>query len=143
MDPMRVKYLELLTQHTLNDIWYWCNSSIHYKIPLDVFITELLRNLRINYIQLRVALHYISRLAPMIKKQMNDSLVNCPRRVLLVALVLANKYINDIPYSILSVSRVTGLDVQEITKIEREILIMLDHNLFIHEIFIRHWILIQ
>lgn len=137
MDSVRLAYLKFFTQCTLNNIWY--NPSVRYSIPLDVFITGLFTKLRVSYIQLRIALHYISRLAPMIERRMNDPLVNCPRRVLMVTLILANKYMHDDRYLNSSFAKVTGLDVREITRIEREILIMLEHNLFVNDIYIQHW----
>jgi len=63
----------------------------------------------------------------------------CCRRMFLASLIVASKFLQDRTYSNRAWSRISGLPISEINKIEMTFLKMIDHHLFINEEVFKKW----
>ena len=121
-------------------------------LPLQLFVRETLRRGRASCSTLQAALLYCVRLSDAIqrskaaaapaaleglaveealKRREDACMLRCPRRMFLAAVMAASKFLQDRTYSNRAWSRVSGLPVRELGKIERCFLAAIDYRLVV------------
>lgn len=114
-----------------------------FRLPFREFIYEVVRRSRVHTSVFQVALCYIARMKPIIleaRRRGEDvpQRIACGRRVLIAALQLATKYIQDRCYSVNVWSRISGLSVKDLVANELALMQALDWNLFVpHTVYLR------
>lgn len=106
-------------------------ASTDASMPLKSFIQETLRRSRTSYSTLQLALYYLIKLQPYMRKMtiQHDSesanqpqKIACGRRGFLACLILASKYIQDRNFSLATWSRISGLPAVELAENELTLL---------------------
>lgn len=118
-------------------------------LPLKTFVQETLRRSRTSYSTLQVALFYLVSIKHRVPKfdftmeQPDDTAavraLQCGRRMLLAALILASKYLQDRNYSARAWSKISGLSTKEINVNEMAFLDVIDWRLHVPEAVFRRW----
>ena len=125
-------------------------------IPLADFIQVLLMRSHTSLATLQLALHYTVKawavsigrddiVNEVIEKGMNfnaDGLPSsalCSRRTFLVCLILANKYLHDKSYSNRAWASITNMPAHQISLIERDMLSLLDFDLYYSKESMHGW----
>lgn len=106
------------------------------KLPLRKFVFEILRRSRVQYPIFQVALCYMARLQPVIRYYRDNNLpipvkLACGRRVLVAALQVATKFLQDHCYSVDVWARISGLPKQDLVSNELALMEALQWRLFI------------
>lgn len=100
----------------------------------DRWITQVLRNMRITPDTIALALSYMHRAVN--RKSEPLRTLNALRDSSLASIIVAQKYLYDIPYSNRSWAGASGLSLQAINSIERTFLGRLDYQLWVSQ---RYW----
>lgn len=114
-----------------------------FRLPFRQFIFEVIKRSRVHYSVFQVALCYISRMKPVIEQLRKDNKeipqrIACGRRVLVAALQIATKYVQDRCYSVQVWSRISGLSVKDLTANELALMQALDWNMFVpYEVYLK------
>ena len=121
-------------------------------LPLDQFISEVLRRSRTSYSTLQIALYYLILLRPYLpscdftKEQVGKCAQDktlqarqCGRRMFLAALILASKYLQDRNYSARAWSKISGLPTQEINRNELSYCVAVDWKLHFPSHIFERW----
>ncbi|KAL2885703.1 G1/S-specific cyclin pas1 [Ceratocystis lukuohia] len=129
-----------------------CQVSQSAKSPLKLrtFIEETLRRSRTSYSTLQVAMYYLILIKPHILSQSNSAsqehrdsspsrALQCGRRMFLISLILASKYLQDRNYSAKAWSKISGLPISEINQNELAFLQAINWKLYIHESLFSRW----
>lgn len=106
------------------------------KLPVRKFVFEILRRSRIQYPIFQVALCYMARLQPVIRYYRDNNLpippkLACGRRVLVAALQVATKFLQDHCYSADVWARISGLPKHDLVSNELALMEALQWKLFI------------
>lgn len=106
------------------------------KLPFKQFVVEVLKRSRVPVTVLQVALCYISRIKPIIMQMRAEGKevplrLACGRRVLVAALQIASKYVQDRSYSVSIWSKISGLSAKDLTANEIALMQVLDWNMFV------------
>ncbi|KAL5606334.1 uncharacterized protein BROUX77_003527 [Berkeleyomyces rouxiae] len=128
-----------------------CQVYRSSKSPLKLrtFIEETLRRSRTSYSTLQVAMYYLILIKPHIsahnnsaKDQSRDSTsraLQCGRRMFLISLILASKYLQDRNYSAKAWSKISGLPISEINQNEIAFLQAINWKLHLPESLFSRW----
>lgn len=127
--------------------WYRIN-----KIPnknknkccgLRKFIAHIFSNINISYNTLYLSLYYLFEIKKIIGKYIYKNNIHnfllCGRRMFIMALIISDKYLKDQNYKNIVWSKITKLKLLDINLYEKEILKILDYDLYIHEDVFRYW----
>ncbi|KAI8854522.1 cyclin-domain-containing protein, partial [Chytridium lagenaria] len=126
----------------------WPNHSISSKaalLPLKKFIREILRRSRTSFSTLQLALLYIVRLRSQLTAKASvvtgarPHATLCGRRMLLSALIVAAKYLQDRNYSNKAWAKIAGLPLEEINLNEMEFLRIMDYDLYVSQKTYTSW----
>lgn len=124
------------------------SSSSSNQLPLRFFVRETLRRSKTSCSVLQTALIYCLRARKTIEASLqystqsqskdqaplhHHSSLLCQRRTFLAALILSSKFLQDRTYSNKAWSKISGLSVKELGEMERNLLKVLDWNLFVKE----------
>lgn len=106
------------------------------RLPLRRFVFEILRRSRVQYPVFQVALCYLARLGPVIKKYTQNKqpipeILACSRRVLVAALQVASKFLHDRCYSASVWACISGLPLDDLKRNELALMEALDWNLYV------------
>ncbi|KAI0307452.1 cyclin-domain-containing protein [Multifurca ochricompacta] len=102
------------------------------------FMQKLLQTTQLSQSVIVLSLHYVYRL-----KERNSGTVAHPGsefRVTVAALMMANKFVDDNTYTNKTWSEVSGIDLSEINKMEREFLAGIDFNLYVDKETYVRWV---
>ncbi|VDB86537.1 unnamed protein product [Peniophora sp. CBMAI 1063] len=102
------------------------------------FMHKLLQTTQLSQSVIVLSLHYIYRL-----KARNCTTVPSPGsefRVAVAGLMMANKFVDDNTYTNKTWSEVSGIDLAEINKMEREILAGIDYELYVDQQTYDNWV---
>ncbi|KAI9460128.1 cyclin-domain-containing protein [Lactarius psammicola] len=102
------------------------------------FMQKLLQTTQLSQSVIVLSLHYVYRL-----KERNCGTVAHPGsefRVAVAALMMANKFVDDNTYTNKTWSEVSGIDLSEINKMEREFLAGIDFNLYVDKETYVRWV---
>ncbi|RUS16644.1 hypothetical protein BC937DRAFT_90965 [Endogone sp. FLAS-F59071] len=129
--------------HTLIALWYGANTT-----PMDAIQQYVFRNychyvlesmqMTSNISTILLSLKYIERL-----RKANPRLQGAPGseyRILVVALMLANKFLDDNTYSLSAWVEVSGFPTHELVQCEKEYLLALDFQLYVGESEYLNWL---
>ncbi|CAG8576792.1 6771_t:CDS:2 [Cetraspora pellucida] len=143
----------------------WASFSVSPSakiISLRLFIQETLRRSRTSYSTFQTSLFYLLRIKnkitslsqcnkfPLIPtseyhsdtghcSSQNNDPATCGRRMFLVSLIVASKYLQDRNYSNRAWAKISGLPVHEVNANEVCFLKLIDYNLFITEDVFKRW----
>ncbi|KAI0271676.1 cyclin-domain-containing protein [Gloeopeniophorella convolvens] len=102
------------------------------------FMQKLLQTTQLSQSVIVLSLHYVYRL-----KERNSGTVAHPGsefRVAVAALMMANKFVDDNTYTNKTWSEVSGIELSEINKMEREFLAGIDFNLYVDKETYARWV---
>ncbi|KAI9509873.1 cyclin-domain-containing protein [Russula earlei] len=102
------------------------------------FMQKLLQTTQLSQSVIVLSLHYVFRL-----KERNSGTVAHPGsefRVAVAALMMANKFVDDNTYTNKTWSEVSGIELNEINKMEREFLAGIDFNLYVDKETYVRWV---
>lgn len=109
-------------------------------LPLQVFVRETLRRGRTSCSTLQAALLYCVRLGEATKTSQSEGmtkeeqcLTRCPRRMFLASVITASKFVQDRCYSNRAWSKISGLSIKDLGKLERAFLKAIDYRLMVTE----------
>ncbi len=106
------------------------NASKQPLVSLQTFVHTLLRHSNATVSIALLALIYLQRLVQRLQTS-NSALAQCPRRMFLGALVLANKYHLERVPSNRAWSKLTGLPLTHINQVEAEFLALISYQLYV------------
>ncbi|EST05763.1 Cyclin PHO80-like protein [Kalmanozyma brasiliensis GHG001] len=137
---------------TLDSIWAPSTACDLAKgqdaLPLQVFVRETLRRGRTSCSTLQAALLYCVRLgrateaskqneaisSPSLGMTREEAgLTRCPRRMFLASVITASKFVQDRCYSNRAWSKISGLSIKDLGKLERAFLKAIDYQLVVPE----------
>lgn len=112
------------------DRWFNDFSSEPIQIPLDQYIGRLIRLFKCDPVIVLLALKYIEKILSTYNTlQLTQYNI---RRIVFIACMLVTKVVEDVPYSNKQWSEKSGTySVYQVNKMEREMLILLNHTLMI------------
>ncbi|KAH9964592.1 cyclin-domain-containing protein [Russula dissimulans] len=102
------------------------------------FMQKLLQTTQLSQSVIVLSLHYVYRL-----KERNSGTIAHPGsefRVAVAALMMANKFVDDNTYTNKTWSEVSGIELMEINKMEREFLAGIDFNLYVDKETYVRWV---
>ncbi|GJJ13839.1 hypothetical protein Clacol_008096 [Clathrus columnatus] len=102
------------------------------------FMQKLLQTTQVSQSVIVLSLHYIYRLKE--ENHFTNGKAGSEFRVAVVALMLANKFIDDNTYTNKTWSDVSGIELQEINKMEREFLRGVDFRLYVNTDTYKAWV---
>ncbi|KAN0060089.1 PHO85 cyclin-5 [Thecaphora frezii] len=131
-------------------------------LPLQIFVRETLRRGRTSCSTLQAALLYCARMKGALNEALSlaasqasnpdassdgvararshAKMLNCPRRMFLAAIMVSSKFVQDRTYSNRAWSKISGLPVKELGKIERAFLAAIDYHLVVGESEWETWV---
>lgn len=129
--------------HTLIALWYGTNTTTMDAIQQYLFrnyCRYVLESMQMtsNISTILLSLKYIERL-----RKANPRLQGAPGseyRILVVALMLANKFLDDNTYSLSAWVEVSGFPTHELVQCEKEYLLALDFQLYVGESEYLNWL---
>ncbi|KAF8525121.1 cyclin-domain-containing protein [Hysterangium stoloniferum] len=102
------------------------------------FMQKLLQTTQVSQSVIVLALHYVYRLKE--ENHFTNGQAGSEFRVAVVALMLANKFVDDNTYTNKTWSDVSGIELTEINKMEREFLRGVDFRLYINTDTYKAWV---
>ncbi|KIJ45217.1 hypothetical protein M422DRAFT_251401 [Sphaerobolus stellatus SS14] len=102
------------------------------------FMQKLLQTTQVSQSVIVLSLHYIYRLKE--ENHFTSGQAGSEFRVAVVALMLANKFVDDNTYTNKTWSDVSGIDLEEINRMEREFLRGVDYRLYVNTETYRAWV---
>ena len=108
-----------------------CIASDSAKPPRSPSSSRSSNRLRANGVEVQVETQATSPLLGMTKEEL--CLIRCPRRMFLASIITAAKFVQDRCYSNKAWSKISGLPVKDLGKLERAFLKAIDYRLMIPE----------
>ncbi|KAG9223490.1 hypothetical protein PLEOSDRAFT_1111204 [Pleurotus ostreatus PC15] len=102
------------------------------------FMQKLLETTQVSQSVIVLSLHYIYRLKEC--NQFTAGQAGSEFRIAVAALMMANKFLDDNTYTNKTWSEVSGIDLAEINKMEREFLLGVDFNLYVDKSTFASWL---
>lgn len=102
------------------------------------FLKQVMKRAQINKETLLLAAMYFKNLVHSYKEDLPD-FACCGKRVLLVCLILAHKFSNDMTFSMRTWTQVSGLPIKSISIMERWCLKQLNYGLYISKDAMQSW----
>lgn len=102
------------------------------------FMQKVLETTQVSQSVIVLSLHYIYRLKE--RNRLTNSLPGSEFRVAIAALMMANKFVDDNTYTNKTWSDVSGISLEEINKMEREILLGIDFSLYVNKLTYESWL---
>ncbi|KAL0950563.1 hypothetical protein HGRIS_007365 [Hohenbuehelia grisea] len=102
------------------------------------FMQKLLETTQVSQSVIVLSLHYIYRLKE--RNRFTAGLAGSEFRIAVAALMMANKFLDDNTYTNKTWSEVSGIDLNEINKMEREFLLGVDFNLYVDKVTYESWL---
>nr|CAG8434230.1 15006_t:CDS:2 [Entrophospora candida]CAG8442294.1 14826_t:CDS:2 [Entrophospora candida] len=137
------------TRLILEVIWPGCDNTKSNLLSLKTFLEEILKRSRTSCSTLQTALFYLIRIRPKIeilKEQIYKisptapiTTILCCRRMFLISLIIASKYLQDRNHSNKAWSKITGLAVKEINSYEIFFLRLINYNLYVTYDSFENW----
>ncbi|KAJ3377976.1 hypothetical protein HDU92_007786 [Lobulomyces angularis] len=113
-------------------------GSTHFKVPFNIFVHKTLETIKFNWRIPYLALYYITQLK--IKNPKIIMRIGMEYHLFIGALILAQKFLDDNRWTNSTWSRLTGLPLNEVNIMEREILQRLNYNLNVTTRVYDNWI---
>ncbi|KAK7047205.1 hypothetical protein VNI00_006871 [Paramarasmius palmivorus] len=130
------------TSTTANNLFTQPNSphSLQFNInPAFVqFMQKLLETTQVSQSVIVLSLHYIFRLKE--KNRFTTAASGSEFRIAVAGLMMANKFLDDNTYTNKTWSEVSGIDLGEINRMEREFLMGVDCNLYVDKATYESWL---
>lgn len=102
------------------------------------FMQKLLETTQVSQSVIVLSLHYIYRLKD--RNRTTPAQSGSEFRIAVAALMMANKYLDDNTYTNKTWSEVSGIDLSEIAKMEREFLVGVDNSLYVDQSTYESWL---
>lgn len=104
------------------------NNSV---ISIKSFLIEILRRSKCNKNVVILATYYFDKLLSENDYELFPVFAKCAKRIYLIYLIIAHKFLNDNTFSMKTWSNISGLNQKNLTDMERWCLNKLNYNLFI------------
>ena len=123
-------------EHILKETYYYINyysSNDEYDsiIPLDIFVTEILRRSYTTFFTLQMVNIYLYRVLT-IEELKKEKFNICRRKLFIGILIIATKIRFDKNYKNKAwVGVIGGLNIDEINRIERDIMKKMEYDLYV------------
>ncbi|KAG5652828.1 hypothetical protein H0H81_003452 [Sphagnurus paluster] len=102
------------------------------------FMQKLLETTQVSQSVIVLSLHYIYRLKD--RNRFTPAQSGSEFRIAVAGLMMANKFLDDNTYTNKTWSEVSGIDLTEINKMEREFLVAVDFNLYVDKPTYESWL---
>lgn len=102
------------------------------------FLQKLLETTQVSQSVIVLSLHYIFRLKE--RNRFTPAQSGSEFRIAVAALMMANKFLDDNTYTNKTWSEVSGIDLEEINRMEREFLLGVDFNLYVDKPTYESWL---
>ncbi|KAH7906956.1 cyclin-domain-containing protein [Hygrophoropsis aurantiaca] len=102
------------------------------------FMQKLLETTQVSQSVIVLSLHYIFRLKE--RNRFTAGLPGSEFRIAVAALMMANKFLDDNTYTNKTWSEVSGIDLSEINRMEREFLVGIDFGLYVDSSTYESWL---
>ncbi|KAH7925695.1 hypothetical protein BV22DRAFT_1088581 [Leucogyrophana mollusca] len=102
------------------------------------FMQKLLETTQVSQSVIVLSLHYIFRLKE--RNRFTAGLPGSEFRIAVAALMMANKFLDDNTYTNKTWSEVSGIDLSEINRMEREFLVGIDFGLYVDNTTYESWL---
>ncbi|KAG5643051.1 hypothetical protein DXG03_001629 [Asterophora parasitica] len=101
------------------------------------FMQKLLETTQVSHSVIVLSLHYIYRLKD--RNRFTPAQQGSEFRIAVAGLMMANKFLDDNTYTNKTWSEVSGIDLTEINRMEREFLMAVDFNLYVDKATYESW----
>ncbi|CCK68638.1 Pcl5p KNAG_0B01960 [Huiozyma naganishii CBS 8797] len=116
------------------------NKRINNSISsISGFLVEVLKRSKSNRHTTSLASFYFTRLMQAEKFDALPEFAQCAKRVFLICLILAHKFLTDNTFSAETWSKISGLPKKTLSDMERWVLKKLDYNLFVEAETMTKW----
>ncbi|KAK9719443.1 hypothetical protein K7432_004779 [Basidiobolus ranarum] len=132
-----VPKLATLTTDMVAHMWYRRAEETDLRAHFQDFIEQILLNSGASPSVLLLALKYIQR----VTKAAQLPITGFEHHMVVVAIMLAHKVLEDDSFTNISWSQISGINVQELTNFEHSFLIAVSFDLFVSEIEYTQWLL--
>ncbi|PIL30837.1 hypothetical protein GSI_07005 [Ganoderma sinense ZZ0214-1] len=102
------------------------------------FMQKVLETTQVSHSVIVLSLHYICRLKA--RNPFTSGQAGSEYRVAIAALMLANKFVDDNTYTNKTWSEVSGIELGEVNRMEREFLLGLDFDLYVNKSTYESWL---
>ncbi|KAF8798210.1 hypothetical protein BYT27DRAFT_7264816 [Phlegmacium glaucopus] len=102
------------------------------------FMQKLLETTQVSQSVMVLSLHYIHRLKE--RNRFTPAQSGSEFRIAVAGLMMANKFLDDNTYTNKTWSEVSGIDLEEINRMEREFLVGVDFNLYVDKSTYESWL---
>ncbi|EJF55937.1 hypothetical protein DICSQDRAFT_94236 [Dichomitus squalens LYAD-421 SS1] len=102
------------------------------------FMQKVLETTQVSHSVIVLSLHYICRLKA--RNPFTSGQAGSEYRVAIAALMLANKFVDDNTYTNKTWSEVSGIELGEVNRMEREFLLGLDFDLYVNKATYESWL---
>ncbi|KAF8168524.1 cyclin-domain-containing protein [Crassisporium funariophilum] len=106
--------------------------------PFMQFMQKLLETTQVSQSVIVLSLHYIHRLKE--RNQCTPAQSGSEFRIAVTGLMMANKFLDDNTYTNKTWSEVSGIELEEINRMEREFLFGVDFNLYVDKFTYDAWL---
>ncbi|OBZ78678.1 Cyclin-U4-3 [Grifola frondosa] len=115
-------------------------ASLQFSVsPAFVrFMQKVLETTQVSESVIVLSLHYIYRMKA--RNRFTAGQAGSEYRVAVAALMMANKFVDDNTYTNKTWSEVSGIDLQEVNKMEREFLLGIDFDLYVDKTTYESWL---
>ncbi|KAG7090526.1 hypothetical protein E1B28_009635 [Marasmius oreades] len=115
-------------------------ASLQFSLnPIFVqFTQKLLETTQVSQSVIVLSLHYIYRLKE--RNRFTTAASGSEFRIAVAGLMMANKFLDDNTYTNKTWSEVSGIDLNEVNRMEREFLIGVDFNLYVDKATYESWL---
>ncbi|KAF9007846.1 cyclin-domain-containing protein [Cyathus striatus] len=142
LDVSRTQSAHFIAEKTCEMICYLCSSTSTLQLiatPTFVqFMQKLLETTQVSQSVIVLSLHYIYRLKE--RNRFTPAQSGSEFRIAVAALMMANKFLDDNTYTNKTWSEVSGIDLDEINRMEREFLMGVDFNLYVDKSTYESWL---
>ncbi|KAF9261516.1 hypothetical protein L218DRAFT_488972 [Marasmius fiardii PR-910] len=136
--PVTPKASSCSSTHVFNQPTSTASLQFSLNPAFVQFTQKLLETTQVSQSVIVLSLHYIYRLKE--RNRFTTAASGSEFRIAVAGLMMANKFLDDNTYTNKTWSEVSGIDLSEINRMEREFLIGVDFNLYVDRATYESWL---